>query len=118
MNDIQISKNFKLSEFQCKDSSQLVKIDEKLLALLQIMRDKLGKPMTIHSGYRTPEYNKKVGGSPNSQHLKGTACDFSVKGMTPKQLAVIAEQVGFDGIGVYKTFIHCDCRGYKARWSE
>jgi len=118
MNNIAISNNFKLYEFQCKDGSQLVKIDEKLLVLLQRFRDKIGKPIIIHSGYRSVEYNKKVGGSPTSQHLLGTACDFSVYGMTPKQLAVVAEQVGFDGIGTYKTFIHCDVRGVKARWSE
>lgn len=120
MNNIAISKNFKLYEFACKDGSQLVKIDEKLLVLLQRLRDKIDKPMIIHSGYRSVEYNKKCGGSPKSQHLLGTACDFSVYGMTPKELAVIAEQIGFDGIGTYNKqgFVHVDTRGTKARWSE
>lgn len=35
MNDIQISKNFKLSKFECSDGSQLVKLHENLLHKLQ-----------------------------------------------------------------------------------
>jgi uncharacterized protein YcbK (DUF882 family) len=116
MNKIKISTNFSLHEFQCKDGSNLVKLDEKLLEKLQQLRDKLGKAIVIHSGYRTPEYNKKVGGSPNSQHLLGKAADISVAGMTPKQLAALAEQIGFDGIGIYSTFVHVDVRGTRARW--
>lgn len=117
MNNIQISKNFKLKEFECKDGSQLVKIDSQLLYKLQALRDLIGKPIIINSGYRTKEYNKRVGGSPNSQHLKGKAADIKVKGIKPADLAKKAEKVGFDGIGIYKTFIHVDTRGYKARWN-
>lgn len=117
MNNIQISKNFKLKEFQCKDGSQLVKLDSQLLHKLQQLRDVIGKPIIINSGYRTKEYNKRVGGSPNSQHLKGKAADIKVKGISPEELARKAQEVGFDGIGIYKTFIHVDTRGYKARWN-
>jgi uncharacterized protein YcbK (DUF882 family) len=116
MNKIKISKNFTLSEFECKDGSNLVKLDEKLIELLQQLRDRAGLAVKIHSGYRTPEHNKKVGGSPKSQHLEGKAADISVKGWTPKKLAELAEVIGFDGIGIYDTFIHVDTRGKKARW--
>jgi zinc D-Ala-D-Ala carboxypeptidase len=118
MNNIKISDNFSLHEFQCKDGSQLVKIDERLLVLLQTLRDKVKKPIEIVSAYRTPEYNKKIGGAPKSQHVEGKAVDIKIKGITPKEVAKLAEEVGFDGIGIYPTFTHCDTRGTKARWNE
>lgn len=120
MNNIKISPNFTLHEFQCKDGSQLVKLDERLLVLLQTLRDKVQKPIIVHSGYRTPTYNKKVGGSPKSQHMEGTAADISITGMKPAEIAKIAEEVGFDGIGIYtkQGFVHVDTRGFKARWTE
>jgi uncharacterized protein YcbK (DUF882 family) len=120
MNNIKISENFTLHEFQCKDGSQLVKLDERLLVLLQTLRTKVNKPIQILSGYRTPEYNKKVGGAPKSQHVEGKAADIRISGMTPKNIAKIAEEMGFDGIGIYtkQNFCHVDTRGYKARWND
>lgn len=38
----------------------------------------MGKPIHVSSGYRCPELNKKVGGVPNSQHMKGEAADLIV----------------------------------------
>ena len=39
------------------------------------------EPIIINSGYRSPELNKKVGGSPTSNHLTGCAVDISVAGI-------------------------------------
>ena len=116
MNEIKVAKNFKLREFECKDGSHLVKVDHRLVERLQKLRDRLGKPIIITSGYRTPEHNKKVGGAPNSQHLHGTAVDIKIYGMTPKQILPHAEAVGFTGIGLYSGHIHVDVRKNKARW--
>ncbi len=116
MNNIQISKNFKLKEFQCKDGSYLVKIDSRLLEKLQKLRDLIGKPIIITSGYRTPEYNKKVGGVKNSYHLHGKAVDIKVNGISPRELSKYAEKVGFNGIGIYENFIHLDIRPVKTIW--
>lgn len=44
---------------------------KELLEALQIIRDNLGKPIKITSGYRCPELNKLVGGVSNSSHTKG-----------------------------------------------
>lgn len=117
MNNIQVSKNFKLREFQCKDGSQLVKVDSQLLNKLQQLRDLIKKPIIITSGYRAPAYNKRVGGASGSQHLLGKAADIKVSGISQNQLAKLAEQVGFNGIGIYKTFVHVDVRFRKARWN-
>lgn len=110
MNNIQISKNFKLNEFQCKDGSQLVKLDSKLLNLLQRLRDKINKPLVITSGYRTVEYNKKVGGIVNSLHTQGKAADISKRslGMTDAALIKMCQDIGFGGVIIYDTFIHVD----------
>jgi uncharacterized protein YcbK (DUF882 family) len=104
-----------LSEFQCKSTGE-VKLEEALVEKLQKLRDMIGKPIIIHSGYRTPEYNAQVGGAKESQHMEGKAADISVKGMTSEELAKLAEKVGFNGIGIYAGFVHCDVRSYKARW--
>jgi len=53
----------------------------------QELRDLLGFPIKIMSGYRCEALNKLVGGSPNSQHKKGQAIDFiCVKFGTPEEI--------------------------------
>jgi uncharacterized protein YcbK (DUF882 family) len=117
--DIQLSKNFKLSEFVCKDGSKKVMYNPLLIEKLQVLRDKLQKSVTIVSAYRTPEYNKKVGGAPKSQHVEGNAVDIVVPGYTPLQIAYIAEKIGFTGIGTYPTFTHVDVRNGKlVKWKD
>jgi len=50
-------------------------------AVLQQVRDHFGKPVVITSGYRGPTLNARIGGSRTSQHMKGEAADFHVKGV-------------------------------------
>ena len=75
---------------------------ELIVNCLQPIRDKLGKPMTVSSGYRNKEVNKLVGGKSNSQHLTGCACDFTVKGMTVDQVYEFIKNGGFS----YDQLIH------------
>jgi uncharacterized protein YcbK (DUF882 family) len=120
--DIALSKNFKLSEFACHDGSGKVLFTSALITKLQLLRDKLGKPIRIVSAYRTPEYNKKCGGAPKSQHMEGTAADIKVSGISPLDVAKAAESVGFTGIGVYthsgNSFTHVDVRPSKSHWMD
>lgn len=117
INDVTVSENFKLYEFECKDGNHEVKLNPVLLALIQCLRTRVQKPIIILSAYRTPEYNKKVGGAPKSQHMLGNAVDIRIYGMTPTEVAKEAEKVGFTGIGIYNDFTHLDVREGKARWS-
>lgn len=119
VNDFQLSKNFNMKEFQSPDTGE-VKVDEKLVALLQKMRDITGKPIIITSGYRTVAYNNTLldnGAIKGSNHTKGTAADIKIPGMSPAEVAKLADKVGFDGIGTYKTFTHVDVGGKKLRWN-
>lgn len=51
--------------------------------LLEQVRAELGNvPLEAVSGYRTPAHNRAVGGSPTSQHLDGTAADFTPRGVS------------------------------------
>ena len=116
INDIKLSPNFTLSEFQCRCCGA-VRVDPELVRKLQQLRDRIGKPIAITSGYRCPAHNRAVGGATQSQHLTGKAADITVKGMAPATVADHAEAIGFGGIGRYATFTHVDCRDKKARWN-
>lgn len=115
-----LSPHFRVREFHSKhDPSDLVKVDERLLTLLENIRNHVGKPVHLNSGYRSPEYNATLkNASPRSQHCNGKAADIWVEGVTPKQIADIAEcYLGSSGgIGIYKTFTHVDVRTSCARW--
>lgn len=123
---MKITAHFSLSEFNSKDGAvmpQQVKKNVTALAQnLQVLRNHLNLPVIITSGYRSPAYNKRVGGVANSQHLLGTAADIQVKGLSPKAVAKAIEsliasgKMQQGGIGVYATFTHYDIRGTKARW--
>ena len=108
--------NFQIKEFACKDGTDLIKIDDELVEKLQIIRSYYNKPVIINSGYRTNAHNKKVGGSANSQHLLGKACDIVVKGIMPKTVGEFAKKIGFTGVGIYKDFVHVDTRKNISYW--
>lgn len=49
------------------------------------IRQLMGRPIIVHCAFRSLEYNKLIGGSTNSQHLYGCACDFHVQGLDCQQ---------------------------------
>jgi len=55
--------------------------------VLQKVRDHFGKPVTVTSGYRSPELNKAIGGSTTSDHCKGMAADIEIAGVPNYELA-------------------------------
>lgn len=109
-----ISRNFKVSEFRCKDGSNKILIDVDFVQnKLQAIRDHFGAPVTINSGYRTESYNKKVGGAKKSFHMTGQAFDIVVKGHTPAEVARYAQSLDIKGIIQYNSFVHVDGRETK-----
>jgi len=57
------------------------------LAVLVAVRAKFGKPLIIHSTYRSKAYNAGVGGVARSQHMAFRAIDFHIEGETPATVA-------------------------------
>lgn len=116
-----LSSNFVVSEFACKDGSDAVLVAPRLVMVLQSIRSHFGAAVTINSGYRTPDYNAKVGGVAHSQHCYGTAADIVVKGKTPTQVAAYAREIMPDwgGVGIYakQGFTHIDVREARADWT-
>jgi uncharacterized protein YcbK (DUF882 family) len=123
---MKITENFRLSEFDCKDGSELpTALLPNVLDLadnLQVLRDYLGVPISINSAYRSLEHNRKIKGSTNSQHLLAKAADIVVESKSPEQVANIIKflisegKMTQGGLKAYDTFTHYDIRGYKARW--
>ena len=116
-----MAKYFSDKEFKCNCCSKLPEggMDERLINVLDAVREVVGVPLVVTSGYRCPSHNAAVGGVPNSQHVQGIAADIAVPdGMSVDYLADIAERCGADGIGRYyeDRFVHIDTRGYEANW--
>lgn len=85
-----LTENFTLNELVYSTTAEKNKIDNRpsvqVIAnlkslcenVLQPLRNALGCPIVITSGFRCAVLNKKVGGQPNSQHLMGQAADLVV----------------------------------------
>ena len=93
---MKLSENFTLEELIRSNTAERMGIDnvpkdEKVvenlrslcLEVLQPLRDYVGAPVHINSGYRCPELNMTVGGVKNSQHCRGEAADIRI--VSPKQ---------------------------------
>lgn len=123
----QITKNFSLNELTCSDGTAVPwnRLDNaiELLQNLQVLRDAVGVPIEITSGFRNATYNKSIGGAPASEHIQAEAADIKIKGLTPKQVAakieelIKAKKMKQGGLGIYKTWVHYDVRGTSARWN-
>lgn len=116
-NDVQLSPHFALHEFRCKDGTKTIKYSEETIALLEKIFDTCGNvgKAIIVSGYRTPDYSVKVGGSKTDGHTVGIAVDVkwydkSNNLIAPKYIACVAQDLGFTGIGIMKNSIHLDTR--------
>lgn len=66
--------------------------------VLQPLRDSIGKPVYITSGFRSAAVNRAVGGVAGSQHRSGQAADIQVEGMSSTALArrIVTLQLPFD----------------------
>lgn len=115
-NNDRLSQHFKAEEFRCKDKTKEFLWSPELLAVLEIIRNNFNAPVIINSGYRTPSWNSKVNGEPNSYHCKGMAADIVVKGHSSREVAKYADSIMEQG-GVirYTNFVHIDVREERYR---
>lgn len=112
-----LSENFKVREFACKDGTDKLLVDLEMVYVLQKIRDISGQAVIINSAYRTPAYNKKVGGATNSYHLYGRAFDIRTSGLSLDNICAVANSLGVKGILRYSSFIHIDSRPNKYHYS-
>ncbi|HEN8711339.1 TPA: peptidase M15 [Pseudomonas putida] len=81
-------------------SQQVISNLHLLCDALEQVRALFGLPVIISSGYRSPALNRRIGGSPRSQHLRGLAADFEIFGISNREVVrqVSASAVSFDQI--------------------
>jgi zinc D-Ala-D-Ala carboxypeptidase len=115
-------KFFKLSEFDSPDmKGSGENMDLNFVRKLDEARELAKIPFKINSGFRTPEYNialKKRGYhvASNSAHMNGLAADISTPDSKTRFLVLESLiRVGFNRIGIGKTFIHADTSGTKSQ---
>lgn len=122
-----LSTNFWIWEFRCpckKCRRKRVKVSDFLLFKLEMLRMKLeDKPINITSGNRCVPYNESIHGHPTSAHIPyymlvdkkkvlmgGEAADIKVKGLSPINIGLVAEEVKGFRIGIGSNFVHLDVR--------
>jgi hypothetical protein len=131
MSVIQITPHFAAHEFDCKDGTpyplDLVEKDGtpyrisrllKLCETLEVIREAAGgRPLRVTSGFRSLEYNRRLGSSDNSQHVKGRAADIQHPILTAGALHTLILKLynahklpWLGGLGHYITFVHVDVR--------
>lgn len=118
---MKLTKNFELEEFACKDGTpvpkRFIENCKELADNLQVLRDSLGVPLVVLSGFRTVGHNKKIGGAPASFHLTANAADLKAEGLPTYKiymriLKLMAEgKMKKGGLKCYPTWVHYDVRG-------
>ena len=106
---MQLSKHFELKEFtksqiaarngfkNLPSAGDIKNLENLSYEILEPVRAKFDKPVTITSGYRSLETNRKLGSSDSSQHTKGQAVDFEIAGVTNIEIAYwLTNNVDFD----------------------
>lgn len=118
---MKLSPHFELSEFVFSQTAIRKKLDntppegaienmrQLCLHILEPLRNATGKPIRISSGYRSAKVNAAIGSKPNSQHITGQACDFTIPGYTVQQvIAKVQElELPFDQLlNEYDSWVH------------
>jgi len=106
---MQLSKHFKLEEFEKSmtavrkgienkaGSGEIKNLTDLCYGVLEPVRAKFDKPITITSGYRSPELSEAIGSKATSQHCKGQASDLELAGISNLEVALwIQNNTDFD----------------------
>ena len=92
-------------------------VNDKLLELLDTIREIVNYPLIITSGFRCVPYNTKVGGAKLSYHTQGIAVDISTANLTGNQKHLLLQEClkRFNGVGISNNYIHVDRRNRDVR---
>lgn len=123
---LRLAANFTVAELVSSGgrAASVARVSPALVQLLQGIRDRVGGPVRVSSGYRSWARNTEVyrsrGQEPTrSRHCSGQAADISATGLSGTDLARLAIDAGGRdlGIGVGESFAHVDVRGAWALWT-
>lgn len=124
MKDIQLTPHFRLSEFSNSLTAKCSNLDNTIPKayipnlrnlceqVLEPLRQYVGKPVVISSGYRCKALNKAVGGVATSQHLTGEAADIHINSLSEGRewFTWIMDNCSFDQLIWEYGWIHISCR--------
>ncbi len=107
-------KSFKKSEFDCKATGEN-DMQKEFMDKLQELRNRLGFPLVITSGYRSVRHPIEAKKPKGGMHTKGLACDIKCHSNTAYKIVKVALELGFTGIGINQKgatgrFVHLDLR--------
>ena len=104
-----LSKHFTLEEFEKSQtatrkgitnkagSGEIKNLGDLCYEILEPVRAKFDKPVTITSGYRSPQLSEAIGSKSTSQHCTGNAVDFEIAGVSNLAIALwISNHCNFD----------------------
>jgi hypothetical protein len=137
MLDGQITDHFNIWEFRCRANNEIL-INADVIAHIQRLekfRQWYKRTMIVNSGFRTVEHNRRIGGSPNSQHLLGIASDINLplgefatftkarqneflNNIRKKWTEICAADGLGGGVGFYNVFFHLDSRKKASFWDD
>ena len=109
---------FSYAELGAADAPEAIRRNIECLCtrLLDPIREAVGRPILVNSGYRSPEHNRRVGGSPTSDHMRGLAADIHIAGLSGEEQkklilpAITQWRLSFDQLIVYPRFVHISYR--------
>ncbi|MCD7914039.1 MAG: D-Ala-D-Ala carboxypeptidase family metallohydrolase [Tannerellaceae bacterium] len=119
---MKLSNHFKLEEFIRSDTAisrkitnepgekEIANLIQLCIRLLQPLREHMGEPLLINSGYRCPELNRAVGGVATSQHVTGEAADVRCSHPGKLLAALLELKLDFDQAILYPGFLHLSYR--------
>jgi uncharacterized protein YcbK (DUF882 family) len=123
--DRRLTAHFTIGEFACKDGTPVPpntvpQLHELCARFLEPLRERYG-PVTVISGYRTPGWNRAVGGAPASYHVytsrrQGVAADVRCARGAPMLWHELLAELEPGGLGSYSDHVHVDSRSHRARW--
>ena len=122
-----ISRYFDLAEFRSRDGADFPEAVEhaivyQLAPVLDVIREHVGEPLLVTSGYRSPVHNARVGGAPRSWHLTGLAADLKARSTSASDLHGLIEdligegRIPDGGLGLYASWVHYDLGPAGRRW--
>lgn len=123
--NVKLTPHFTVGEARSKDGADKILVDPELAEIGEKVRSHFNcSKVTVNSGYRTENQNKKVGGASKSLHMSGTAWDISAydkngKKISAKLICCYLQDLGVKGIGyISSTSVHYDLRSSRFWFDE